>query len=141
MSAAHDDTTIAQALSRPYPHGFVTEIDSDTLPPGLDESTIREISRLKRELEFLLKRRLAALEHWRSMPHPDWAKLRIEPIDFQALSYYSAPKSMADGPKDLSEVDPKLLETYEKLNIPLHERARLAGVAVHAEFDSVSVDT
>jgi len=141
MSAAHDDTTIAQALSRPYPHGFVTEIDSDTLPPGLDESTIREISRLKREPEFLLKRRLAALEHWRSMPHPDWAKLRIEPIDFQALSYYSAPKSMADGPKDLSEVDPKLLETYEKLNIPLHERARLAGVAVDAVFDSVSVGT
>ena len=141
MSAAHDDATIAQALSRPYPHGFVTEIDSDTLPAGLDETTIREISRRKREPEFLLKRRLAALEQWMSMPHPDWAKLRIEPIDFQALSYYSAPKSLADGPKDLSEVDPKLLETYEKLNIPLHERARLAGVAVDAVFDSVSVGT
>ncbi len=141
MSAAQDDTTIAQALSRPYPHGFVTDIDSDTLPPGLDESTIREISRRKREPEFLLKRRLAALEQWMAMPHPDWAKLRIEPIDFQALSYYSAPKSLADGPKDLSEVDPKLLETYEKLNIPLHERARLAGVAVDAVFDSVSVGT
>ncbi len=141
MSAAHDDATIAQTLSRPYPHGFVTEIDSDTLPPGLDESTIREISRRKREPEFLLKRRLEALDHWMSMPHPDWAKLRIEPIDFQALSYYSAPKSLADGPKDLSEVDPKLLETYEKLNIPLHERAALAGVAVDAVFDSVSVGT
>jgi Fe-S cluster assembly protein SufB len=141
MSAAHDDATIAQALSRPYPHGFVTEIDSDTLPAGLDETTIRAISRRKREPEFLLKRRLAALEQWMSMPHPDWAKLRIEPIDFQALSYYSAPKSLADGPKDLSEVDPKLLETYEKLNIPLHERARLAGVAVDAVFDSVSVGT
>src|SRR5690606_20007569 len=141
MSAAHDDATIARTLARPYPHGFVTDIESETLPPGLDENTIREISRRKREPEFLLKRRLEALEKWMSMPHPDWAKLRIEPIDFQALSYYSAPKSMADGPKDLSEVDPKLLETYEKLNIPLHERARLAGVAVDAVFDSVSVGT
>ncbi|MFA7504345.1 MAG: Fe-S cluster assembly protein SufB [Burkholderiaceae bacterium] len=141
MSAAHDDPTIAQTLARPYPHGFVTDIDSETLPPGLDESTIREISQRKREPEFLLKRRLAALEHWMTMPHPDWAKLRIDPIDFQALSYYSVPKSLADGPKDLSEVDPKLLETYEKLNIPLHERARLAGVAVDAVFDSVSVGT
>ena len=141
MSAAHDDATIARTLSRPYPHGFETDIESDTLPPGLDENTIREISRRKREPEFLLKRRLEALETWMSMPHPEWAKLRIEPIDFQALSYYSAPKSLADGPKDLSEVDPKLLETYEKLNIPLHERARLAGVAVDAVFDSVSVGT
>ena len=141
MSAAHDDATIARTLARPYPHGFVTDIESETLPPGLDENTIREISRRKREPEFLLKRRLEALEKWMSMPHPDWAKLRIEPIDFQALSYYSAPKSLADGPKDLSEVDPKLLETYEKLNIPLHERARLAGVAVDAVFDSVSVGT
>src|SRR5690606_7715812 len=83
MSAAHDDATIARTLARPYPHGFVTDIESETLPPGLDENTIREISRRKREPEFLLKRRLEALEKWMSMPHPDWAKLRIEPIDFR----------------------------------------------------------
>ncbi|WBY01085.1 Fe-S cluster assembly protein SufB [Ramlibacter tataouinensis] len=132
---------LAQALAQPYRHGFVTDIESDALPPGLDEDVIREISRRKREPEFLLRWRLAAFERWRAMEVPDWAYLRIEPIDFQALSYYSAPKSLKDGPKSLDEVDPKLLETYEKLNVPLHERARLAGVAVDAVFDSVSVGT
>jgi Fe-S cluster assembly protein SufB len=132
---------LTRALERPYRHGFVTDIESDALPPGLDEGTIREISRRKREPEFLLKWRLAAFERWRAMPLPDWSFLRIAPIDFQAQSYYSAPKSLQDGPKSLDEVDPKLLETYEKLNVPLHERARLAGVAVDAVFDSVSVGT
>ena len=108
---------------------------------------MRAISRRKKEPEFLLKWRLAAFERWSAMSHPAWGKLRIEPIDFQALSYYSAPKSMnaqTDGPKSLADVDPKLLETYEKLGVPLHERARLAGVtgvAVDAVFDSVSVGT
>lgn len=135
------DDALERSLQRPYEHGFVTDIESVSLPPGLDEGTIRAISRIKKEPEFLLKWRLAALERWFQMPLPDWAQLRIAPIDFQALSYYSAPKSHKDGPKSLDEVDPKLLETYEKLGVPLHERARLAGVAVDAVFDSVSVGT
>ena len=132
---------LQQTLERPYRHGFVTDVESDSLPPGLDEGTVREISRRKGEPEFLLRWRLAAFERWRQMTPPEWARLRIEPIDFQALSYYSAPKSMANAPKSLDEVDPKLLETYEKLGVPLHERAALAGVAVDAVFDSVSVGT
>lgn len=132
---------LAQALAQPYQHGFVTDIESDALPPGLDEDVIRAISRKKREPQFLLDWRLAAFRRWREMELPDWAHLKIQPIDFQAISYYSAPKSMKDAPKSLDEVDPKLLETYEKLGVPLHERARLAGVAVDAVFDSVSVGT
>ena len=141
MSAFEQEAPLLQALERPYLHGFVTDIESDSLPPGLDEDTIRAISRTKREPEFLLRWRLAAFQRWLNMEAPDWGKLRIEPVDFQALSYYSAPKSHQDGPKSLDEVDPKLLETYEKLGVPLHERARLAGVAVDAVFDSVSVGT
>lgn len=135
------DTALAQALQRPYQHGFVTDIETDSLPPGLDEDTIRAISRKKHEPDFLLQWRLAAFARWRGMAPPHWAHLRIAPIDLQALSYYAAPKSMQNAPKSLDEVDPKLLETYEKLNVPLHERARLAGVAVDAVFDSVSVGT
>ncbi len=143
-STAEPDAPLARALQQPYRHGFVTEIESDSLPPGLDADTVRAISRLKREPEFLLKWRLQAFERWQAMPHPDWAQLRLTPPDFQAQSYYSAPKSMsgaANAPASLAEVDPKLLETYEKLGVPLHERARLAGVAVDAVFDSVSVGT
>ncbi|HVO08696.1 MAG TPA: Fe-S cluster assembly protein SufB [Burkholderiaceae bacterium] len=132
---------LATALARPYRHGFVTDVETDTLPPGLDESTIRAISRRKREPDFLLRWRLAAFDRWRAMRPPDWAALEIAPIDLQAQCYYAAPKSLADAPKSLDEVDPKLLETYEKLGVPLHERARLAGVAVDAVFDSVSVGT
>ena len=135
------EAPLEQALQRPYQHGFVTDIESDSLPPGLDEDTIRAISRKKKEPAFLLDWRLAALKRWQAMALPDWARLNIAPIDFQALSYYSAPKSMKDAPKSLDEVDPKLLETYEKLGVPLHERAALAGVAVDAVFDSVSVGT
>jgi Fe-S cluster assembly protein SufB len=130
-----------QVLDRPYEAGFITDIESDALPPGLDESTIRAISARKREPQFMLRWRLAAYERWLTMTPPTWARLQIDPIDFQALSYYSAPKSLANGPRSLDEVDPKLLETYEKLKVPLHERARLAGVAVDAVFDSVSVGT
>ncbi len=143
-STAESDAPLARALQQPYRHGFVTEIESDSLPPGLDADTVRAISRLKREPEFLLKWRLQAFERWQAMPHPDWAQLRLTPPDFQAQSYYSAPKSLsgaANAPASLAEVDPKLLETYEKLGVPLHERARLAGVAVDAVFDSVSVGT
>ena len=135
------EAPLEQALQRPYQHGFVTDIESDSLPPGLDEDTIRAISRKKKEPQFLLDWRLAAFRRWQTMALPDWARLKIAPIDFQALSYYSAPKSMKDKPKSLDEVDPKLLETYEKLGVPLHERAALAGVAVDAVFDSVSVGT
>ncbi len=128
-------------MGRGYRHGFVTEIESDTVPPGLDEDVVRLISRKKNEPAFLTEWRLKALRHWLTMREPRWAHVKVSPIDYQAISYYSAPKKKTDGPKSLSEVDPKLLETYEKLGVPLHERARLAGVAVDAVFDSVSVAT
>jgi Fe-S cluster assembly protein SufB len=128
-------------MGRGYQHGFVTDIESDTVPPGLDEDVVRMISRKKNEPAFLTEWRLKALRHWLTMPEPNWAHVHITPIDYQAISYYSAPKKTTDGPKSLADVDPKLLETYEKLGVPLHERARLAGVAVDAVFDSVSVAT
>jgi Fe-S cluster assembly protein SufB len=128
-------------VARSYRHGFVTDIDADTVPPGLDESVVRLISRKKGEPEFLLEWRLRALRYWQRVREPHWGQLRYAPIDYQAISYYSAPKQKADGPKSLEEVDPKLLATYDKLGVPLHERARLAGVAVDAVFDSVSVAT
>jgi Fe-S cluster assembly protein SufB len=135
------DPTLEALVGQKYRHGFVTEIESDTVPPGLDEDVIRLISRKKAEPSFMLEWRLKSFRHWLTMKEPTWAHLRILPIDYQAISYYSAPKSKANAPKSLEEVDPKLLETYDKLGIPLHERARLAGVAVDAVFDSVSVAT
>jgi len=128
-------------VAQKYQHGFVTDIESDTVPPGLDEDVITFISRKKGEPQFMLDWRLKAFRHWVTMREPDWAHVRIAPIDYQGISYYSAPKARTDGPKSLDEVDPKLLRTYEKLGVPLHERARLAGVAVDAVFDSVSVAT
>src|SRR6201992_1991077 len=124
-------------FDRRYKHGFVTDIDSDTVPPGLDESVVRLISRKKNEPSFLTDWRLKALNHWLKLPEPHLAHVKIAPIDYHGISYYSAPRAKTDGPKSLDEVDPKLLETYEKLGVPLHERARLAGVAVDAVFDSV----
>ena len=135
------NSELSALFNRSYQHGFVTDIESDTVAPGLDESVVRMISAKKREPQFLLAWRLKAYEHWRSMREPHWAHLRYPAIDFNAISYYSAPKPKGDGPKSLAEVDPKLLETYAKLGVPLHERARLAGVAVDAVFDSVSVAT
>lgn len=132
---------IESIVNRRYTHGFVTDIESEGLPPGLDESVVRAISVLKKEPQFMLEWRLQAYRQWREMTEPTWAHVHYPPIDFEAISYYSAPKSDADRPKSLDEVDPKLLETYDKLGIPLHERARLAGVAVDAVFDSVSVAT
>jgi len=132
---------LSALFNRGYQHGFVTDIESDTVPPGLDESVIRLISAKKREPKFLLDWRLRAFEHWRTMREPHWAHLHYPPLDYGAISYYSAPRPKGDGPKSLAEVDPKLLETYAKLGVPLHERARLAGVAVDAVFDSVSVAT
>ncbi|HQX79658.1 MAG TPA: Fe-S cluster assembly protein SufB [Steroidobacteraceae bacterium] len=132
---------IEALVGRSYRHGFVTDIESDTVPPGLDADVIRFISRKKGEPQFLLDWRLKAFRHWLKMREPRWAHVRFEAIDYQAISYYSAPKVDANAPKSLDEVDPKLLATYEKLGVPLHERARLAGVAVDAVFDSVSVAT
>ena len=124
-----------------YQYGFETHIEQDTLPPGLDEGVITHISRMKNEPDWLLEFRLNAYRHWLTLEQPDWGHLKIKPIDYQAISYYSAPKSKKDGPKSLDEVDPELLRTYEKLGIPLQEREMLAGVAVDAVFDSVSVAT
>jgi len=128
-------------VAQKYRHGFVTDIEAESLPPGLDESVIETLSRIKREPQFLLDWRLKAFRHWQGMREPSWAQVRYKPIDYQAISYYSAPRKPANAPKSLDEVDPKLLATYEKLGIPLHERAALAGVAVDAVFDSVSVAT
>lgn len=139
MSTAARD--IDALVRREYKDGFVTDIDADTLPPGLNEEVIRQISRKKDEPEFMLEWRLNAYRHWLTMDEPKWAHVHYPPIDFQAISYYSAPKSNEDGPKSLDEVDPKLLETYEKLGIPIEEQKALAGVAVDAVFDSVSVAT
>ena len=124
-----------------YQYGFETHIEQDTLPPGLDEGVITHISRMKNEPDWLLEFRLAAYRHWLTLEQPDWGHLNIKPIDYQAISYYSAPKTQKDGPKSLDEVDPELLRTYEKLGIPLQEREMLVGVAVDAVFDSVSVAT
>ncbi|MCE8019584.1 Fe-S cluster assembly protein SufB [Halomonas sp. MCCC 1A11036] len=130
-----------QLVRREYKEGFVTDIESETVPPGLDESVIAFISNKKGEPEWMLEWRLKAYHQWLKMKEPSWAHLDYPPIDYQAISYYSAPKRPEDRPQSLDEVDPKLLETYEKLGIPLHERAALAGVAVDAVFDSVSVTT
>jgi Fe-S cluster assembly protein SufB len=132
---------INEVIQREYAPGFITNIESDTLPPGLSESVIRIISAKKEEPEWLLEWRLAAYQKWLEMAPPDWAQVSHPKIDHNAISYFSAPKSMADKPQSLDEVDPELLATYEKLGIPLHEQAMLAGVAVDAVFDSVSVGT
>ena len=131
---------IKEHISKEYEHGFVTDIEMDTMPPGLNEDVIRAISKKKNEPDFLLNWRLEAYQKWLKMTEPNWQHLNISPIDYQAISYYAAPKSK---PKleSLDEVDPKLLETYKKLGIPLHEQKMLANVAVDAVFDSVSVAT
>ncbi len=138
MTMATERTEIERQLERRYEAGFVTDIESDTLPPGLNEDVVRFISAKKGEPDWLTEWRLAAYRHWLTMTPPEWAKLEIAPIDFQAISYYAAPKAKYAS---LDEVPQELLDTYEKLGVPLHERARLAGVAVDAVFDSVSVGT
>jgi Fe-S cluster assembly protein SufB len=135
--ANHVETLIGKS----YEAGFYTDVEADTAPPGLNEDIIRLIAAKKNEPQWLLEWRLSAFRHWQKMTVPQWAHVRYAPIDYQAISYYSAPKTRKDGPKSLDEVDPKLLETYEKLGIPLREREILAGVAVDAVFDSVSVAT
>ncbi|MEE4204431.1 MAG: Fe-S cluster assembly protein SufB [Halieaceae bacterium] len=132
---------IDERIGKEYAAGFVTDIESDTLPPGLDEDVIRFISAKKNEPEWLLEWRLEAFRTWQTMATPEWAHVNYPPIDYNAISYFSAPKSFEDKPKSLDEVDPELLRVYEKLGIPLHEQEMLAGVAVDAVFDSVSVTT
>ena len=139
--AATNSKAIDGLVQGKYRHGFVTDIEQDTIAPGLDEEVIRLISKKKGEPKFLTDWRIKAYHQWLTMTEPNWSHVRYQPIDYQSISYYAAPKDADDGPKSLDEVDPKLLETYEKLGIPLHERARLAGVAVDAVFDSVSVAT
>ncbi len=132
---------VEEQLERQYEAGFFTDVETETLPPGLDESVIRLISEKKNEPEWLTEWRLEAFRTWLDMTPPEWAHLEYPPIDFQAISYFSRPKSLKDRPKSLDEVDPELIRTYEKLGIPLHEQKVLAGVAVDIVFDSVSVTT
>ncbi|MAC34170.1 MAG: Fe-S cluster assembly protein SufB [Haliea sp.] len=132
---------IDQVIRKEYAAGFHTNIESDTLPPGLSEEVIRVISARKNEPDWLLEWRLEAYRDWQEMTEPSWAHVNYPPVDFNSISYFSSPKSMKDRPKSLDEVDPKLIETYNKLGIPLHEQAALAGVAVDVVFDSVSVTT
>jgi Fe-S cluster assembly protein SufB len=127
--------------NREYKYGFVSDIEADTIPAGLNEDIVRMISEKKREPEWLLEWRLKAYRHWLKMTEPTWANVHYPPIDYQAQTYYSAPKSQKDGPQRLEDVDPELIKTYEKLGIPLQEQKLLAGVAVDAVFDSVSVAT
>src|SRR6187399_352532 len=131
---------LQELVNRPYKHGFVTDIESEVAAKGLTEDTIRFISAKKKEPEWLLEFRLKAFRHWLTMTPPEWATVKYPPIDFQAISYYAAPKAK---PKlaSMDEVDPELLRTFEKLGVPMHERAALAGVAVDVIFDSVSVTT
>lgn len=139
MSAMPQD--IEKIIKSSYEYGFFTNIDADTVPPGINEDVVRLISAKKQEPQWMLDYRLKAFAHWQTMTGPDWAHLNIAPIDYQSISYYSAPKSKADAPKSLEEIDPELLETYNKLGIPLEEQKALAGIAVDAVFDSVSVAT
>lgn len=128
-------------INQDYKYGFITNIESDTLPKGLDESVVRAISAKKQEPEFMLEWRLKAYRAWLKMKEPKWPNVHYPPIDYQDISYYSAPRKKGDGPKSLEEIDQEILETYNKLGIPLEEQKRLAGVAVDAVFDSVSVAT
>src|SRR5512136_1617714 len=139
MSTATE--TIEGLVGQEYKYGFVTDVEADAAPPGLNEDIVRLISAKKKEPSFMLEWRLKSFRHWLTMKEPTWPHVHYPPIDYQGSVYYSAPKKRGDGPKSLEEVDPKLLETYEKLGIPLKERERLAGVAVDAVFDSVSVGT
>jgi Fe-S cluster assembly protein SufB len=139
MSTATE--TIEGLVKKEYKYGFYTDVEADSAPPGLNEDIVRLISQKKNEPEFMLEWRLKAYRHWLTMKEPTWPHVHYPPIEYQKSVYYSAPKKKGEGPKSLDEVDPKLLETYEKLGIPLKERERLAGVAVDAVFDSVSVGT
>ena len=125
MSASTQE--IDRLINQSYKQGFVTELETDTFPVGLDEAVIHKLSKVKNEPEFMLEYRLKAFRHWQTMTPPKWQFLNIEPIDYQAISYYSAPKRKEDGPKSLDEIDPEVLAAYKKLGIPLDEQEKLAG--------------
>ncbi|HYX23090.1 MAG TPA: Fe-S cluster assembly protein SufB [Thermoanaerobaculia bacterium] len=133
--------TIEQFATQDYKFGFVTDVEQDIFPPGLSEDVVRALSAKKEEPEWMLEWRLRAYRHWLTMEEPTWANVHYSPIDYQSIAYYAGPKPKGSGPKSLEEVDPEILATYEKLGIPLKERELLAGVAVDAVFDSVSVAT
>jgi len=132
---------LVDVISQEYQHGFVTDIESDALPPGLSEDVIRQISKIKGEPEFLLEWRLEAYRHWLTLTEPKWSTINHHTIDYQDITYYSAPRAPENQPTSLDEIDPRLLETYEKLGIPIDEQKALSGIAVDAVFDSVSVAT
>ncbi len=135
------DLELERLTDRGYEFGFVTEVEQDTVPPGLNEGVIRTISAKKGEPDWLLAWRLEAFRHWQTMEEPAWSSVRYPPIDYQAISYYAAPKALTEGPKSLDDIDPEIKRTYDRLGIPLEEQKWLAGVAVDAVFDSVSVAT
>lgn len=130
-----------QIVDREYKYGFVTEVEAEAFPKGLNEDVIRQISAIKNEPAFVLEFRLKAYRYWQKMTEPSWAHVHYPPIDFQAIRYYSAPKKKGDGPKNIEDIDQEILDTFNRLGIPLSEQKRLTGVAVDAVFDSVSVAT
>jgi len=132
---------INQIINQEYKQGFVTVLETDTFAPGLNEAVIYQLSAIKNEPDFMLAYRLHAFRHWQTLTPPTWAQVTIDAIDYQAISYYSAPKRKEDGPKSLADIDPEVLAAYKKLGIPLDEQERLAGIAIDAVFDSVSVAT
>ena len=140
QTANDNASVIDSATQSDYKYGFVTDIDTDVIPKGLSEEVIRLISAKKNEPEWLLEFRLKAYRHWLTLEMPTWAQLDIPPIDYQAISYFAAPKKK-DSPKSLDEVDPELIDTFNKLGIPLEEQKQLSGMAVDAVMDSVSVKT
>src|SRR5687768_12530200 len=140
-SSMADNLAKNQFSNREYKYGFVTDIEAEEFPKGLNEDVIRRISAIKGEPDFVLEFRLKAFRFWLKMIEPKWAHVHYEPIDFQSIRYYSAPKKKTEGPKSLDEVDQEILDTFTRLGIPLQEQKRLTGVAVDAVFDSVSVAT
>ncbi len=140
-NANESEKLIKSATSDEYKYGFTSDIDTDIIPVGLNEEVVRLISAKKGEPEWLLDFRLKAFRYWETLKMPDWAHLNIPPIDYQAISYYAEPRSKARGPESLDEVDPQLLDTFNRLGIPLQEQKALAGMAVDAVMDSVSVKT
>ena len=141
IQQTEEQQQIDRTINREYEAGFVTDVESETFAPGLDEDVVRRISAMKSEPQWMLDWRLQAFAAWKEMDEPEWAHVHYPEINFQDISYYSAPKSLADRPKSLDEVDPELIRTYEKLGIPLAEQMALAGIAVDVVFDSVSVVT
>ena len=136
-----DNETTSPLAQREYKYGFVSDVETEEFPRGLSEDIVRRISSVKNEPEFVLDFRLKAYRHWLTLAEPTWAQVEYPLVDFQAIQYYSAPKNKGDGPKSLSEIDPELLATFNRLGIPLGEQQRISGVAVDVVFDSVSLGT